>query len=259
MHLPDGILSTPACVATNLVAAGALGAAAWHVARSKDRPTVAACGLTGAVLLAMQAVNFPLTADVSGHLLGSVLACAVLGPAAGMLVVAAVLAIQAVCLGDGGLTVLGANLLNMAVLPAVVSYVCGVRGVNRSSALRGGLAAAVAVPAAALLCGAQVAWLGADGDPLTTFTHLASTMLPLHLLLAVAEGCFTAAAILLTIRREGATLANGQPGPSRRRYVLAYVTVAIATAVALPHSAPQPDTLEHALAQFAPSSTAARR
>lgn len=69
-----------------------------------------------------QTFNFPITGGTSGHLIGGVLAVVLVGPFAGTLAIAGVLIVQLLFYGDGGLLALGANIINMAVCGALVSY-----------------------------------------------------------------------------------------------------------------------------------------
>ena len=66
-------------------------------------------GVMAAFIFAAQMINFPVAGGTSGHLLGGALAAIVLGPWAGMLVMTAVIAVQALLLQDGGLLVMEAN------------------------------------------------------------------------------------------------------------------------------------------------------
>ena len=75
---------------------------------------------TGALIFAAQMVNFPIATGTSGHLLGGALSGMLLGPWAGLLAMTAVLAVQAVVFGDGGILALGANVLNMGVIGVLV-------------------------------------------------------------------------------------------------------------------------------------------
>src|SRR5262249_47920967 len=59
---------------------------------------------------------------ISGHLLGGVLSAVMLGPWAGAVVIAAVLIVQCLLFGDGGVFALGANFLNMGLIGAVGGY-----------------------------------------------------------------------------------------------------------------------------------------
>ncbi len=79
-------------------------------------------GMVAALVFAAQMFNFPIDQGTSGHLIGGVLAVVLLGPFAGTIAVAAVVIIQALFFADGGLIVMGANVVNMACLGALVSY-----------------------------------------------------------------------------------------------------------------------------------------
>lgn len=79
-------------------------------------------GMTASLVFAAQMFNFPIDSGTSGHLIGGVLAVVLLGPYAGTIVIAAVVAIQALFFADGGLIAMGANVVNMACLGALASY-----------------------------------------------------------------------------------------------------------------------------------------
>src|SRR5205807_1682545 len=85
--------------------------------------TTVKMGTMAAFVFAAQMVNFPLgVLPASGHLLGGVLAAVMLGPWAGAVVIAAVLIVQCLLFGDGGLVALGANFVNMGLIGAVLGY-----------------------------------------------------------------------------------------------------------------------------------------
>src|SRR3954453_15627953 len=88
----------------------------------RERTTVL-MGVMSAFVFAAQMVNFPIgPLPISGHLLGGVLAAVLLGPWAGAGVIGAVLIVQCLLFGDGGLTALGANFINMGLIVAVGGY-----------------------------------------------------------------------------------------------------------------------------------------
>lgn len=123
MHIADGILSTPVCVGAGVVSAGAVSYSLHRLKDSLADRAVPLTGMMSALVFAGQMVNFPLLgAPVSGHLMGGVLAAAVLGPWAGCLAITLVLIVQAVLFADGGLLALGANVLNMAVIGSLGGY-----------------------------------------------------------------------------------------------------------------------------------------
>ncbi|MFC1571202.1 energy-coupling factor ABC transporter permease [Candidatus Margulisiibacteriota bacterium] len=79
-------------------------------------------GMVAALVFAAQMFNFPVASGTSGHLIGGVLAVVLLGPFAGTIAVAAVVIIQALFFADGGLIVMGANVINMACIAGLLSY-----------------------------------------------------------------------------------------------------------------------------------------
>src|SRR3954452_20917916 len=122
MHIPDAVLE-PRVVATTAVVATAGFAVGLRrlEGRLGDRTTVL-MGTMAAFVFAAQMINFPVGMGVSGHLMGGTLAAIMLGPWAGAVVIGAVLIVQCLLFGDGGLTALGANFLNMGLIGAVGGY-----------------------------------------------------------------------------------------------------------------------------------------
>jgi len=117
MHIPDGFIADPRIWGGCFVlAAPVLILAARRSREALEDRAALLPGLTGAFLFAAQMFNFPIAGGTSGHLVGGVLACALLGGWTGMLVTALVLTIQCLLFQDGGITALGANVLNMAVI-----------------------------------------------------------------------------------------------------------------------------------------------
>jgi cobalt/nickel transport system permease protein len=123
MHIPDAVLSPSVAAATSLLGAGGLAVCLGKLkAELQDRMTPL-MGVMSAFVFATQLVNFPLfPLPISGHLLGGVLGAVVLGPWAGAVIMAAVLIVQCFLFGDGGLTALGANFINMGLVGAVGGY-----------------------------------------------------------------------------------------------------------------------------------------
>ena len=120
MHIPDGFIDVPTALVTGAVSAGVVALAAKKTAAGLGERTVPLLGVTAAFIFAAQMLNFPVAAGTSGHFLGALLAVALLGPWAATLVLTVVVVVQALVMGDGGLTALGANVLNMAVIGVFV-------------------------------------------------------------------------------------------------------------------------------------------
>lgn len=119
MHIPDGFLSPEVAVATSAVTVGVLGYSVKRAHAELDERRVPLLGVTAAFIFAVQMLNFPVAGGTSGHLLGAALAAVLLGPWLACLVMAVVITTQAFVFADGGVSALGANILNMGIIGAL--------------------------------------------------------------------------------------------------------------------------------------------
>lgn len=195
MHIPDGFINAGTSIAAGVVSAGGIGAALRRAAREMEDRQAPLAGLVAAFVFAAQMLNFPIAAGTSGHLLGGVLAAVLVGPWAGAICVALVLLVQAIFFADGGLSALGLNVLNMAILGALGGYV--VFRVLREVlpkrrpmvVVAAALAAWASVVLASLAFFAEYAVGGVGGVPLgAVFT----AMVGIHALIGVGEAVITA-------------------------------------------------------------------
>jgi cobalt/nickel transport system permease protein len=122
MHIPDGFLSAGVTITTGVISAGAIGLAITKARNELDEKAVPLLALCTAFVFAAQMLNFPVAGGTSGHFLGGVLAVVLLGPWMGSLVIGLVLLVQCFGFADGGVTALGANVFNMAVIGAMVGF-----------------------------------------------------------------------------------------------------------------------------------------
>jgi cobalt/nickel transport system permease protein len=122
VHIPDGYINLMTSAGSGVVALGGLGTALKRSSRRLAERQIPLAGLTAAFVFALQMINFPVGAGTSGHLLGGALAAILLGPSLGIVVVAVVVIVQALIFADGGVTALGLNVLNMAVITAPVGW-----------------------------------------------------------------------------------------------------------------------------------------
>lgn len=122
MHIPDGFLDLKTIASTYLASGAASAYAVQKVKKTIGEEKVPLLGVTAAFIFAAQMVNFPIVSGTSGHLIGGMLSALLLGPWAGFLVIVSVLIVQALVFADGGLTALGANILNMGVIGTVGAY-----------------------------------------------------------------------------------------------------------------------------------------
>lgn len=198
MHIPDGFLDVPTSVGAGVLSLGAIGLALRKARHELGETGPVLAGLVACFVFAVQMVNFPVGAGTSGHLLGGALAAALVGPWTGVLVMTTVLLVQGLVFADGGLTALGANILDMGVVGVVVGYlvtraVLAVlprrpRSVVPAAAL-GGLAS---VPAAALAFVGLYAVGGTAPIPLGSLT---TAMLGWHAVIGVGEALITGAVL----------------------------------------------------------------
>ena len=120
MHIPDGFLSPEVAGATAVATVAAVGYGLRSARETLDERRVPLLGVTGAFIFAAQMLNFPVAGGTSGHFLGAALAAILLGPWLACLTMAVVLSLQAFVFADGGITALGANILNMGVIGALL-------------------------------------------------------------------------------------------------------------------------------------------
>jgi cobalt/nickel transport system permease protein len=198
MHMSDGLVNAPTAAAFGLFAAIALAVAATRARADLDERTAPMAGLVTAFVFAVQMINFPILPGASGHLLGGALVAILVGPWVGSLCIAIVLVVQAVLFADGGLTALGTNITNMALVGTFTGYLVAVALRRLATRSRAGLLATAFVSAlvntvvAALAFVAEYAVGGAGGAGLGTVFAL---MVGLHVLVGVGEGIITAATV----------------------------------------------------------------
>ena len=150
----------------------------------------------GAFIFAAQMVNFPVLHGTSGHLLGGVLAAVVCGPLAGLVVITAVLLVQALMFGDGGVLALGANIFNMGVIGVLLGYVIYKFVANKLQNYKRGILVASFVAAWASVVLASV---GASVELALSGAQSLSVVLPamvgVHAVIGVGEGIITVAVV----------------------------------------------------------------
>ena len=196
MHIPDGFLSPEVAGATAVVTVAAVGYGLKTASETLDERRVPLLGVTGAFVFAAQMLNFPVAGGTSGHFLGAALAAILLGPWLACLTMAVVIGLQAFVFADGGITALGANVLNMGVIGALLvgGLMLGARkALPKSRAVLlaiTGVGAWLAVMAGATATSIELAVSGTV--PLST---VLPTMLGVHALIGIGEAVITVAAV----------------------------------------------------------------
>ena len=195
MHMSDGIVNAPTSAAFGLIAIAGLGVALVRARTQLDERTAPMAGLVAAFVFAVQMVNFPVLPGVSGHLLGGALAALLVGPWLGALCVGIVLVVQALLFADGGLTALGTNITNMALIGTAVGFGTAVALRRIAKRSRGGLIGVAFVSAfvntVVASCGFVLEYAigGAGGASLAT---VAVSIIAVHVLIGIGEGVITA-------------------------------------------------------------------
>jgi len=246
MHIPDGFLSTAVSAVGWILAVACVATALRMTRRQMGERQVPVMGVMAAFIFAAQAVNFPVAAGTSGHLVGATLAAIVLGPWASVLVMTSVLVVQALLIQDGGLIVLGWNLVNMAVLGSLTGY--GVyrlvlRAVGDHRA--GRLASAFAAAWSSVMVGALAVSVELAVSGTASLTLALPAMAGVHALIGLGEGVITvgALALLLASRPELLRGAAESPGQATGHVIVAGLLLALLAALAAPLASTSPDGL----------------
>jgi cobalt/nickel transport system permease protein len=248
VHIPDGFLSATVAGATWVGAAVSVASALG--AEHRDRVPVPAgvLGSLAAFLFAAQMVNVPVAPGTSGHLVGATLAAVIIGPWRAVLVMAVVLAVQALLFQDGGLSAFGANLLDMGVAGSLVGYAVASAAWRLLPGRRGVAMGGVFGAFAATLSAATLAavWLSLSG--LYPARVLLPVMLVTHVAIGLLESALTGG-ILVTILRWRPDLIDGADAGAgvRRTGALSLGMLGLALAVAgfvAPLASSLPDGLD---------------
>jgi len=195
MHIPDGYLDPIWCAGTYAVTIAYLIyayrriKANYDVSRAIPLMTVFAAGIFVAQML-----NWPIPGGTSLHFVGGALSAIVLGPYLASYIMFLVLLVQALVFHDGGITTLGANVLNMGIIDVwvgyliyrlVTRYVRGSRGIFLGAFLGGWAGITIAGTAAGTEIGLSP-WF-----PYGIYISL-PVMALWHALLGIIEGAITA-------------------------------------------------------------------
>ena len=217
MHIPDGFLDPKMSGGLLGMAAGVLGyclgkvmkavtavvpgrvlAAAGNIAGSIQlggrraltkigEEKIYQMGVVAAWIFSAQMFNFPVNSGTSGHLMGGVFAAVLLGPYAGTIVISAVLLIQSMVFADGGISALGANIINMALLGSFASYYVysGLKSLF-PEVVSIAVASWFSVVLAAFACSVEIGLSGTTG-----LYDAALNMFKVHSIIGIAEAVLT--------------------------------------------------------------------
>ncbi len=192
MHIPDGFLDPKTALATGILAAAGLAVALRQTHKNLPRKQIPLLGLSAAFVFTAQMLNFPVAGGTSGHLIGAVLTAALLGPSAAVIVISCVLIVQCFMFADGGITTLGANIFNMALVGGVGGWTLYHLLTRIFPGLFGRIlgatfAAWASTVLASIACAGQLAASGT-----VTWSLAFPTIAGIHALIGIGEGLITA-------------------------------------------------------------------
>ncbi|WP_363094249.1 cobalt transporter CbiM [Methanohalophilus euhalobius] len=123
MHIPDSFMPLSQAMIYWVIALPFIFMSVKWARKELDDTKVPILAALAAGIFAIQALNIPIGMGTSGHMIGAALVAIIFGsPFAGVLVLTLVLLVQGFVFADGGITVMGANILNMGVISGFLGY-----------------------------------------------------------------------------------------------------------------------------------------
>lgn len=247
LHIPDGFLSPVVAIIGWVLMMAAVAVALRQTRGQLGERQIPLMGVLAAFIFAAQAINFPVAGGTSGHLLGGALAAIILGPWAAVLIMTCVVAIQALLFQDGGLLVLGFNVVNMGILTAFTGHLAyqlmrRLLGEGRN---------------ALLVAGAVGAWLSVMVGAGATAIQLALSgtsplgvalpaMAGVHALIGLGEALITVGALtfIYTARRDLLNIGETAPGRASANWVGVGLALSLVVAAFSFAADSNPDGLE---------------
>lgn len=207
MHMSDGLVNAPTSMVFGVLAIAMVAFCGWRARTELDERTVPLAGLVAAFIFAVQMINFPILPGVSGHLLGGALAAILVGPYTGVLCITIVLVVQSLLFADGGVTALGTNITNMALIGVAAGYAAArllfavVRRHRPDSVpalgVVGFLSALIGTVCAAM--GFVVEYAIGGAAP-TSLSAVGAYILGTHVLIGIGEGLIAAVTVMAVAR-----------------------------------------------------------
>jgi cobalt/nickel transport system permease protein len=242
--------------ATGVISFGTLWA---YIRSAKDLIAdkfIALTGMMSALIFVLQMINFPVAAGTSGHLLGGALAVIVLGPRLGLICLSVVVIIQSLLFADGGLSALGVNVLNMAIVTTttswfIVKYWIKFIGKNKTSIVTVSvLAGILSVVFSSIAFTIQYAIGGTISIPVGT---VLIAMVTTHLIIGLGEGVITALIITLLMRvRPDLVYAfdRNDKNTTKVSFYGLFIILILLLSLVTPFASSSPDGLESVAEEF---------
>jgi cobalt/nickel transport system permease protein len=211
MHIPDAFIPLPQAAVYWIIALIFIALSLRWARRELSEEKIPLVAILAAGIFAIQAVNIPIPWGTSGHMMGAALAAIVLGsPFAAVFILTLVLIVQGVLFGDGGLTVMGVNIINMGVIGGFVGYYSyrGFYQVFKSPYAPAFIAGWLSLFIAALATAVEMAIAGTFPLGLGLFS-----MGLYHAVIGIIEGGITASAIYLIATARPDIMADAEGVP----------------------------------------------
>ena len=256
MHVPDGFINAQVSVATGVISLGTLWAYVRNAKNLVADKLIALTGMMSALIFVLQMINFPIAAGTSGHLLGGALAVIVLGPSLGIICISIVVVIQSLLFADGGLSALGVNVLNMAIITSLTGWLTitfwkKLFGDSQFTLISGSvIAGLLSVVFSSIAFVMEYAIGGTVSVPLGS---VLIAMISTHLFIGLGEGIITALIISLLLRvRSDLVYANTKKNRSNNlstSYGI-FIVLILSLTLVTPYASSSPDGLESVASNF---------
>lgn len=244
MHIPDGFLTANTWIPVWFISLGGVGYCVKRTSRLLKERMIPLMGVMAAFIFAAQMLNFPVMSGTSGHLMGAVFAAILLGPYAAAVVMAVVLIAQCLIFQDGGLTALGANVLNMAILgPASGYFIYNVirRSIRDNAGIIAGAALAswASVVIAASACAVELSVSGTS-----PFSAAFPAMVFVHAVIGIGEAAITCVMVAFVLRIRPDLIYQKNAKSLGRRELAFALVIALILFLLAPLASNLPDGLE---------------
>ena len=256
MHVPDGFINAQVSVATGVISLGTLWAYIRNAKNLVADKLIALTGMMSALIFVLQMINFPIAAGTSGHLLGGALAVIVLGPSLGIICISIVVVIQSLLFADGGLSALGVNVLNMAIITSLTGWLTitfwkKLFGDSQFTLISGSvIAGLLSVVFSSIAFVMEYAIGGTVSVPLGS---VLIAMISTHLFIGLGEGVITALIISLLLRvRSDLVYANTKKDKSNNLSTSygTFIVLILSLTLITPYASSSPDGLESVASNF---------
>ena len=198
MHIPDGFLDPVTALITYTLSLIYAAYAFYNVKKNKKSEEIVLASVLAAGIFAAQMLNWPLPGGTSLHFVGGALAGILLGPWLGFISVFLVLLVQCLVFHDGGITTLGANVLNMAILDVLIGYIFYKIFPEKYKMLGVFLGGWLGITIAGIACGIELGFSGQFPYSLQSTVLVMGTW---HALLGLIEGAITSAVVNYIVKK----------------------------------------------------------